>query len=119
LTNIEPENAMPAWLPVIKTAIPHIANIVTLALPMFTSKAGNERRDALTNQQIAELQDAAMQNAESVHELAAQLQTTFEALETAAAQTQQELTRQRQQTLLAVVLAAASLGVSTVVLLSA
>ena len=57
---------MAAWLPFFKTAIPHIAQIVTVALPMFTSKSENAERDALTNQQIKELQEAATRNTELV-----------------------------------------------------
>ena len=84
---------MAAWLPVIKTAIPVIAQIVSVAAPMLTKKPSSEGRDALTAQQISELQTAATQNAASVKELAAQVQNTFEGLELAASDLQKRLDR--------------------------
>ena len=109
---------MAAWLPIIKAAIPHIAQIVSVALPMFTSKSENAERDALTTQQIKELQEAATQNAESVRELATQLRNTFESLETAATDLQKELGRQKQLIILALVLSIVGFCVSTYVLVS-
>ncbi len=109
---------MAAWLPIIKAAIPHIAQIVTVALPMFTSKSENAERDALTTQQIKELQEAATQNAESVRELATQLRNTFESLESAATDLQKELGRQKQLIILALVLSIVGFCVSTYVLVS-
>ncbi len=109
---------MAAWLPIIKAAIPHIAQIVTVALPMFTSRSENAERDALTTQQIKELQEAATQNAESVRELATQLRNTFESLESAATDLQKELGRQKQLIILALVLSIVGFCVSTYVLVS-
>ena len=109
---------MAAWLPIIKAAIPHIAQIVSVALPMFTSKSENAERDALTTQQIKELQEAATQNAESVRELATQLRNTFESLESAATDLQKELGRQKQLIILALVLSIVGVCVSTYVLVS-
>ncbi len=109
---------MAAWLPIIKAAIPHIAQIVSVALPMFTSKSENAERDALTTQQIKELQEAATQNAESVRELATQLRNTFESLESAATDLQKELGRQKQLIILALVLSIVGFCVSTYVLVS-
>ena len=109
---------MAAWAPIIKTAIPHIAQIVTVALPMFTSKSENAERDALTTQQIKELQKAATQNAESVRELATQLRNTFESLESAATGLQKELGRQKQLIILALVLSIVGFCISTYVLVS-
>ncbi len=109
---------MAAWLPIIKAAIPHIAQIVTVALPMFTSRSANAEHDALTTQQIKELQKAATQNAESVRELATQLRNTFESLESAATDLQKELGRQKQLIILALVLSIVGFCVSTYVLVS-
>ena len=109
---------MAAWLPIIKAAIPHIAQIVTVALPMFTSKSDNAEHDALTTRQIKELQEAATQNAESVRELATQLKNTFESLESAATDLQKELGRQKQLIILALVLSIVGFWVSTYVLVS-
>lgn len=93
---------MAAWLPIIKTAIPIIAEIVTVARPMFTRKPDDNGRDALTTQQIEELQRAATQNSDSVKELAAQVKTTFEAMEAAAQGLQTQLTLLRRLCLVAV-----------------
>lgn len=103
---------MASWLPVIKAAIPHIAQIVSVALPMFTARTDTKDRDALTAQQIEELQQAATQNAASVREIALQLKTTFESLELAAAELEARVKRQQRLTLLTLLVAAAALFVS-------
>ena len=109
---------MAAWLPIIKTAIPHIAQIVTVALPMFTSKSENAERDALTTQQINELQEAATRNTELVRELATQLKNTLESFEAAATDLQKDLRRQERLIILALVLSIVAFCVSTYVLVS-
>ncbi len=109
---------MAAWLPIIKTVIPPIAQIVTAALPMFTSKSENAERDALTTQQIKELQGAATRNTELVKELATQLKNTLESFESAATHLQKELGRQKQLIILALVLSIVAFCVSTYVLVS-
>jgi len=101
---------MAAWLPVIKAALPHIATIVTAALPIFTSKTSDSERNALTTQQIEELQSAATNNAEVIRELAAQVQTTFEALESAAAGVERQLKIQKRVAATAVSISAVSLS---------
>jgi hypothetical protein len=103
---------MPAWLPVIKAAIPHIAQIVSVALPMFTARSPSVDRDALTAQQIDELQQAATQNAASVHELALQLKTTFESMEVAAADLQARVRRQQQLTFITLIVALLAVFIS-------
>ncbi len=92
---------MAAWLPIVKTAIPIIAEIVTVARPMFTKNAPEGDRDPLTRKQIEELQAAATQNSQSVVQLAEQVEKTFEAMEAAALDLQKDLQRQRRLTLLA------------------
>jgi len=94
---------MAAWLPIVKTALPIIAEVVAVARPMFTSKSKNSERDELTTRQIEELQSAATQNADSVKSLAGQVQTTFEGLESAATDLQRNLERQQKLTILAVI----------------
>jgi uncharacterized protein YlxW (UPF0749 family) len=108
---------MAAWLPIIKAAIPHLAQVVTVALPMFTSRSDSADRDALTARQINELQEAATQNAESVKELATQLKSTFEGLESAATDLQRQLKRQKQLTAVTLVLFTIAIGLSSLALI--
>ena len=110
---------MAAWLPIIKAAIPHIAQIVTVSLPIFTARSENTNREALVDRQIQELQNAATQNAESVRELAVQLKTTFESLESAGADLQKQLARQQQIILVVLVMSALAIGMSAFALAGA
>ena len=103
---------MAAWLPIIKAAVPHIAQIVTASLPIFTSKFDTADRDALIDRQIGELQQAATHNAESVRELATQLQTTFESLEAAGADLQRQLKRQQQLMIVILIVSIVAMGFS-------
>lgn len=110
---------MAAWLPIVKTALPIIAEIVTVARPMFTKKPSNAERDELTTQQIEELQNAATQNSNSVKELAAQVKTTFEGMESAAKDLQTRLERQRKLSILAVAFGLAGFLLSIYMLVGA
>jgi hypothetical protein len=78
------EDKMIGWLTVAKAVLPHIADIVSAAGPVFT-KRKNEDSSAIQpgvlQQQINELQSAAAQNTAYIKELASQLQTALAALE--------------------------------------
>lgn len=108
---------MAAWLPIFKTAIPVIAQIVNIAAPMLTKKSGSADREALTAQQIEELQHAATQNSESVKALAAQVQATFEGLESAAVDLQKRLDRQQKLSVIAAIFGLSGICLSLYVLL--
>ena len=84
---------MPAWfIPAVKLILPHVGNIVAAAKPHFTKR--KEAADQSTvQQQIAELQDAASENAALVKELAEQLQVTVTALEQAAEASKERVRR--------------------------
>jgi len=88
---------MPSWLiPALKAVLPHVGTIVDAARPVFTRKKPEAAAPAgadVVQQQIAELQAAAAQNAEHVHELAEQLQSTVAALQTSAALAESRLRR--------------------------
>lgn len=72
-------------LPFIKAVAPYIAQVATIALPAFTAKTDEETKaGTVVAQQIAELQKAVTQNAQSVHILAEKLQQTIEGLEITA-----------------------------------
>ncbi len=83
---------MAAWLPVLKAALPYVGNIVAAALPVFTSRKGQEASAELVSRQIAELQAAVTANAETVKGLAAQVEKTITALDAGEADLAQRLT---------------------------
>jgi hypothetical protein len=74
---------MPGWFSV---AAPYLADVITLAKPLFTRGKDKEAEKnlELVAQQIAELQNAATQNAESVKLLATEMQKTLDALQSGA-----------------------------------
>lgn len=75
------------WLTVAKAVLPHVADIVSAAGPVFTKRRAEDPAAAqptLLQEQINELQTAAAQNTEYIKELAGQLQTTISALEEGA-----------------------------------
>jgi len=104
---------MAAWLiPALKAVLPHIGTIISAAAPVFTKrKAETAANQALLQQQIAELQQAASENAALIKELAAQLQSTVAALEQAAAIAEAKLLRALVLCIAAITLSAISLGV--------
>lgn len=83
---------MAAWLPVLKAALPYVAQIVTAAIPAFTAKSEVGKTDPLVVQQIEELQEAATKNAESIHLLAEKLKETIQGIEGAANALQKQMT---------------------------
>lgn len=95
---------MTPWLPVLKTVLPLLTNIVTATVPAFTAKKDNER--------FAELQHAVKQNAESVKVLAEQMQRTVQAIETGAASAERALKRSRRLNALALIVALLALFIS-------
>ena len=74
---------MPGWFSV---AAPYLADIITLARPLFTRSKDRDAADpSILAQQIGELQNAATQNAESVRTLATEMQKTIDTLQSGAA----------------------------------
>ena len=100
---------MAAWIPLIKTALPYVVQVLSVAIPAFTSKAGDKKASEIIPEQITELQSAVTQNAESVKMLAEQLKGTIEGVDTAAIKIQQEVASLRRQCLIAIIIAAVSL----------
>ena len=90
---------MAGWLPVLKASLPYVSQIVTAALPAFTSKPPGARPEDVVPRQIAELQEAATGNAERVKELAIQLKEVLESMDAGVEQLQGEITRLRRMTL--------------------
>lgn len=81
---------MAVWIPLLKASLPYVTQIVASAIPAFTAKPEAERANDLTAQQIAELQSAVTQNAESIHILAEKLQQTIQGIEQAGLSLQKE-----------------------------
>lgn len=100
---------MAAWLPVLKVALPYIASVASTAIPAFTQR-GDGKSQAVLNQQISELQDAAARNAESVRVLAEQMQRTVSAIEAGAESSQRTLRQAQWLAATALVIALGSLG---------
>lgn len=72
---------MAAWLATTKLLLPIVTEIVSTAIPAFTSRKDQQKAADLVTQQITELQAAVTRNAESVQAIAAQLQKTVAAIE--------------------------------------
>jgi len=104
---------MAGWLiPTLKAILPHVSDVVSAVRPVFTrkkSEVATVPSGDLMQQQIAELQAAAAQNADHIKELAAQLQSTVAALESAALTAEARLRR-------AVVMCAVAMAFSVVAL---
>ena len=84
---------MPAWLPLLKTTLPYVTQIVATAIPAFTSKPDASKTDPVVSRQIEELQTAATKNAESIHTLAENFERTVLGIDDAAAKLQREVDR--------------------------
>lgn len=82
---------MAAWLPVLKAALPYVTQIVSVAIPAFTSRSDASKIDPVISKQIEELQTAATKNAESIHVLAEKLQVTIEGIDSAAVTLQKQV----------------------------
>jgi hypothetical protein len=86
---------------------------------MFTKKPNETKRDDLTARQIEELQTAATQNSDSVKALAAQVQTTFKGMESAATDLQKRLVMQQKISISAIFFGLAGCVLSLYVLAGA
>ena len=81
-----------AYIPIIKALGPYLLPIINSAIPAFTSKAGLTKTDPVVAQQVQELQDAVIKNAESLQTLAEQLQKLVLSAEAAAAVAKRQVT---------------------------
>jgi len=94
------------WITIAASSLPEI---IRMARPLFTrtSPADNnhQSRIDLIGEQIAQLQDAATQNADSIRKLATDMQKTIEVLQVGADQAERRLRRASQMTLIATTVA--------------
>jgi len=95
---------MSSWIPLIKTAIPYVVQVLSIAIPAFTSRSSQKEAADIVPEQITELQEAATQNSESIKVLAEQLKGTLEGVDSAAIKLQQELRYTRRLSVFAVII---------------
>jgi predicted nucleic acid-binding Zn-ribbon protein len=86
---------MVAWLSTVTKVLPLVTDVVSKALPAFTSRKTDKSSDVVP-QQIAELQGASTQNAADLKLLAEQLKRTVEAVDEGATNLERELQQIRQ-----------------------
>jgi hypothetical protein len=109
---------MAAWIPLIKTAMPYVAQVLSIAVPAFTARSESKKADEVVPEQIAELQNAVTQNAESVKILAEQLKETIQGVDAAAMKLQRELEVYRRRSIVAMIVAVVSAVVAMLAVFS-
>ncbi|NDK40242.1 hypothetical protein DT603_15495 [Pseudoxanthomonas gei] len=94
------------WISIAASSLPEI---IRMARPLFTrtppADNSQQLRLDVIGEQIAELQDAATQNADSIRKLATDMQKTIEVLQLGADQAERRLRRASQLTLVATTVA--------------
>ena len=94
------------WITIAASSLPEI---IRMARPLFTRTPqvdnSQQVRIDVTGEQIAELQDAATQNADSIRKLATDMQKTIEVLQVGADQAERRLRRANQMVLIATTVA--------------
>ncbi|MCB2427969.1 hypothetical protein [Methylophaga pinxianii] len=105
------------FLPIIKAVAPYVAQVAAYAIPAFTSKPEAMKADPVLVKQIEELQEAATQNAQSIHVLAENMQQAITGFETAAEAAKKQINTYRNLLLLAFGLSALSILLSIYLLL--
>lgn len=94
------------WITIAASSLPEI---IRMARPLFTRTPqvdnSHQTRMDLIGEQIAQLQDAATQNADSIKKLATDMQKTIEVLQLGADQAERRLRRAGQLTLIATTVA--------------
>ena len=108
---------MVAWAPIL-SALPLVIEVIKQAKPVFTSSKDSKSDTEVITTQITELQSAVTQNAESLIELATQLKTTIEGIESGASNIQNSIKNQKRLIVLSFVVSLISLGVALWAILS-
>ncbi len=97
------------WITIAASSLPEI---IRLARPLFTRTPqvdnSHQLRLDVIGEQIAELQDAATQNADSIRKLATDMQKTIEVLQVGADRAERRLRRANTLTLVATTMATLS-----------
>lgn len=100
---------MAVFIPALKVALPYITQAIAAAIPAFTSRSANGKPDEVVPKQIAELQTAVTQNAETVKGLAIQLKDITKDADAGMGALQREIATLRRLVVLALGLAALSI----------
>lgn len=100
---------MPAWFAI---AAPYIPEIIKIARPLFTRNNSQEKSIEVVAQQIAELQTAAIQNAESIKIIASEMQHTIEALRDGAQKLENKLDHARTLLIISATISVLAFGVA-------
>ena len=108
---------MVAWIPAFKTLLPYVTQIVTLAVPAFTTRTEGSGSQEVVHQQIQELQEAAVRNTEAVKGLASQLQKGIADIDAGAVRIEKELHKIRQLCIIAITISGVAIVLSVVALL--
>ncbi|QRX82884.1 hypothetical protein [Glaciimonas sp. PAMC28666] len=110
---------MATWLPVAKAILPYLGDIISAAKPAFTKRKGVSEGSQIEilQQQVAELQNASLQNVQTAKALAEQLQTAVSALEQTFSASQEKVRRACWIAAIALGLSVIALGLSVSVLL--
>ena len=102
------------WITIAASSLPEI---IRMARPLFTRTPqvdnSHQPRMDLIDEQIAQLQDAATQNADSIKKLATDMQKTIEVLQVGADQAERRLRRASQLTLIATTVAILAFALAT------
>ncbi|PUA18521.1 hypothetical protein [Glaciimonas sp. PCH181] len=103
---------MAAWLPVAKAILPYLGDILTVAKPVFTKRKGSNETSQIEilQQQVAELQNASLQNIQDIKALAEQLKTAVPALERTLVATERRLRLANRIAWLSLAVALVALG---------
>ena len=110
---------MAAWLPVAKAILPYLGDIITAAKPAFTKRKGGSESSQIEilQQQVAELQNASLQNIQNAKALAEQLQAAIAALEQTLSTTHEKVRRANLIATLSLALTLIALGLALSVFL--
>lgn len=101
---------MSAWLPAIQFILPYVSDIVKATIPIFTKPKDKGEVNAVIPNQIAELQDAVTHNAESIKQLATQLEQVVSGLDQGAEKLAQEIRLLKWIAIVAIVLSCTAIG---------
>lgn len=108
---------MVAWIPTFKTLLPYVTQIVSLAIPAFTTRNEAGGSQEVVHQQIQELQEAAVRNTEAVKVLASQLQKGIADIDAGAGRIEKELQQIRKMCIVAITISGMAIVLSVIALL--
>lgn len=96
---------MAAWIPALKAILPYVTQIVTAAIPVFTTRSDQTKAAEVIPKQIQELQSAVTRNTESLKVLADQLQQVITSVDAGAIAIEREMRAGKRLAILAIVVA--------------